>query len=128
MDARRKMLEQHLVTINALLRGGISRGAGGAVSANDKVGSSLKSQWETQRNLLKRVLSEAGDPVDTIMEWRERTDGFRDKFPERDGWTDRDGIEWRVEDVLDAIDKLLEQVEAWEESADELYEEYDDET
>jgi hypothetical protein len=123
-DARRKLLEQHLITINGLLRGGITRG-GRAAGSNDRVGASLSAQWESQRNVLKRVLSEPGDPVDTLNEWRARTEEFRDRYPEREGWTDRKGTEWVVVDVLDAIDKLLEQIEAMEES--ETFEEYDDE-
>jgi hypothetical protein len=123
-DARRKLLTDHLSTINGLMRGGITRG-GRSADTNDRVGASLSSQWEAQRNVLKRVLSEAGDPVDKLIEWRDRTEGFRDKYPEREGWTDREGTEWVVADVLDAIDKLLEQIEAMEES--EMFEEYDDE-
>lgn len=122
-DARRKLLENHYHVISGLLRGGIKRG-GAAASTNDRVGASLNVQWETQRNVLKRVLAEAGDPVDTLLEWRERTEGFRDKYPEREGWTDREGVAWVVEDVLEAIDKLLEQVEAMEDS--EMFEDYDE--
>lgn len=123
-DARRKLLTDHLSTINGLMRGGITRG-GRSADTNDRVGASLNIQWEAQRNVLKRVLSEAGDPVDKLIEWRDRTEGFRDKYPEREGWTDREGTEWVVADVLDAIDKLLEQIEAMEES--EMFEEYEDE-
>jgi hypothetical protein len=123
-DARRKLLEHHLITITGLMRGGITRG-GRATGSNDRVGAALSAQWESQRNILKRVLSEPGDPVDRLIEWRERTEGFRDRYPEREGWTDREGTEWVVTDVLDAIDKLLEQIEAMEES--EMFEEYDDE-
>ena len=122
--ARRKLLTDHLSTINGLMRGGITRG-GRSADSNDRVGASLNVQWEAQRNVLKRVLSEAGDPVDKLIEWRDRTEGFRDKYPEREGWTDREGTEWVVADVLDAIDKLLEQIEAMEES--EMFEEYEDE-
>ncbi len=125
MDSR-KMLEQHTQTLSSLLRGGISRGVGRAnTQAEDEVQNSLRQQWETQRNLLRRVLSEPGDPTERLLEWRERTSSFLDKFPERTGWTDREGQEWEAIPVMEAIDKLLEQVEAWENEADD-FEDYDE--
>ncbi len=125
MDSR-KMLEQHTQTLSALLRGGISRGVGRAnTQAEDEVQNSLRQQWETQRNLLRRVLSEPGDPTERLLEWRERTSSFLDKFPERTGWTDREGQEWEALPVMEAIDKLLEQVEAWENEADD-FDDYDE--
>lgn len=125
MDSR-KMLEQHTQTLSSLLRGGISRGVGRAnTQAEDEVQNSLRQQWETQRNLLRRVLSEPGDPTERLLEWRERTSSFLDKFPERTGWTDREGQEWEALPVMEAIDKLLEQVEAWENEADD-FEDYDE--
>jgi hypothetical protein len=126
MDSR-KMLEQHTQTLNALIRGGISRGFGKATTqGEDEVQSALRQQWETQRVLLKRVLSEAGDPADRLIEWRERTSAFVDKFPERTGWTDREGQEWEAQPVLEAIDKLLEQIEAWENESEDFEEEFDE--
>ncbi|HEX8683113.1 MAG TPA: hypothetical protein VF707_12415 [Ardenticatenaceae bacterium] len=120
------MLEQHTQTLSSLLRGGISRGVGRAnTQAEDEVQNSLRQQWETQRNLLRRVLSEPGDPTERLLEWRERTSSFLDKFPERTGWTDREGQEWEALPVMEAIDKLLEQVEAWENEADD-FEDYDE--
>jgi hypothetical protein len=125
MDSR-KMLEQHTQTLSSLLRGGISRGVGRAnTQAEDEVQNSLRQQWETQRNLLRRVLSEPGDPTERLLEWRERTSSFLDKFPERTGWTDREGQAWEAVPVMEAIDKLLEQVEAWENEADD-FEDYDE--
>lgn len=125
MDSR-KMLEQHTQTLSALLRGGISRGVGRAnTQAEDEVQNSLRQQWETQRNLLRRVLSEPGDPTERLLEWRDRTSSFLDKFPERTGWTDREGQEWEALPVMEAIDKLLEQVEAWENEAED-FEDYDE--
>jgi hypothetical protein len=125
MDSR-KMLEQHTQTLSSLLRGGISRGVGRATTqAEDEVQNSLRQQWETQRNLLRRVLSEPGDPTERLLEWRERTSSFLDKFPERTGWTDREGQAWEAVPVMEAIDKLLEQVEAWENEADD-FEDYDE--
>ncbi|MGH2542205.1 MAG: hypothetical protein ACRDIB_05400 [Ardenticatenaceae bacterium] len=127
MDSR-KMLEQHIQTLNALLRGGISRGMGSrAAEDEDDLQASLRAQWETERNLLRRVLSERGDPVERLMDWRQRTQGFIDKYPERAGWTDQEGQAWNAQSALDAIDKLLEQVEAWEMEAEEFEDEgYDD--
>lgn len=124
MDSRR-ILEQRVQTLNALKRGGISRGFGKSQSG-DELQSSLRSQWETEHNLLRRVLGEAGDPADRLLEWRERTQGFLDKYPERTGWTDREGQTWDAQGVLDAIDKLLEEIENWE-MEEEDFEEYEDE-
>ena len=124
MDSR-KLFEQHLQTLGALGRGGISRGFGTPSAGGDTLQNSLKVQWETQRTLLRRVLNEPGDPVDNLHLWRERTEGFIDKFPEREGWMDREGQPWDAQQVLDAIDRLLEQHEAWQEEA-ESFDEYED--
>ncbi len=125
MDSR-KMLGQHVQTLNALLRGGISRGIGNTRAVKeDDLQSSLKAQWETERNLVQRVLREPGDPTEQLLEWRERTQGFIDRYPEREGWTDREGVQWMAQDTLDAIDKLLEQIEAWEMEIEE-YEDLED--
>jgi hypothetical protein len=129
MDSR-KMLEGHLHTLNALLAGGIRRGvAEPRFAEEDELQVSLRDQWESQRNVLRRVLSEPGDPFERLMEWRDRTSDFLDKYPEREGWTDREGQSWNAQQALLAIDKLLEQVEAWEmdedEFEDEEYEEQD---
>ncbi len=125
MDSR-KLLEQHIHTLTALLRGGISRGMGRRTAEEtDDLQSTLSAQWETQRNLLRRVLSEPGDPTERLLEWRDRTEGFLDKYPERAGWTDREGQEWNAHQVLDAIDKLMEQIENWEMELDD-FEEYEE--
>lgn len=123
MDAR-KVLTDHLQTINALLGGGISRGLG-AEGGTDPVQRRLKSQWGTQQQLVRRVLADPGDPVETLHDWRSRTEGFVDSYPEREGWSDRQGVQWNARDVLEAIDKLLEQIEAWQESDE--FEEFDEE-
>lgn len=124
MDSRR-LLEQHVQTLNALLRGGISRGVG-QDAAMDDLQSSLQTQWTTQRNLLKRVLGEAGDPAERLLEWQDRTHAFLDKYPERTGWTDREGQSWEAQEVLDAIDKLLEEIENWQ-MEEEDFDAYEDE-
>ncbi len=126
MDSR-KMLEQHVQTLNALLQGGISRGMGGSGGDEDDLQSSLRAQWETQRAILRRVLTERGDPTERLNEWRDRTQGFVDNYPEREGWTDREGQQWNAQTALDAIDKLLEQIEVWEMEAEEFDEEFDEE-
>lgn len=123
MDSR-KLLEQHVQTLSALMRGGISRGFGGG-GGGDDLQSSLKEQWETQRNLLRRVLSEPGDPEERLLEWRDRTEGFLDKYPERSGWTDREGQEWNAQQVIEAIDRLMEQIEVWQ-MEEEDFEEYEE--
>ncbi len=127
MDSR-KMLEEHVQTLNALLRGGINRGMGNRASGDDDLQLSLRGQWEAQRNLLRRVLGEPGDPSERLLAWRERTQGFMDRYPERPGWTDRDGQAWDAQQVLDAIDKLMEQIEVWEMEAEgfDAYEEFDE--
>jgi hypothetical protein len=124
----RVLLEQHLQTLDALLRGpGIVRGVGTQVrEGEDDVQSSLRNHWVAQQNILRRVLHERGDPAEQLHEWRERTRSFMDKYPERKGWTDRDGVSWNAQDALEAIDKLLEEIEAWE-GSDEAFEEMDEE-
>ncbi len=127
MDSR-KLLEQHIQTLNALMRGGLHRGMGSREEGEDELQSSLRGQWEMERNILRRVLSERGDPVELLLAWRERTQGFIDKYPERDGWTDREGTWWGAHAAMEAIDKLLEQVEAWEEEVEAFDDDDFDET
>lgn len=121
----RKLFEQHLQTLSALMRGGISRGFGTPGVGDDALRATLQTQWETQRTLLRRVLGEPSDPVEQLITWRERTESFLDKYPERSGWTDREGQEWEAQQVLEAIDRLLEQHEAWLEEA-ENFDAYED--
>ncbi|MCZ7573077.1 MAG: hypothetical protein M5U01_31375 [Ardenticatenaceae bacterium] len=106
----RELLKQRLATLDALTRGGsLRRGS----SQSDDVAAQLTSQWNAEKRLIKRVLSEPADPAETLSHWRERTENFRDKFPEREGWTDQQGNDWNAALVLQAIDNLFEHIENW---------------
>lgn len=123
----REILKQHATTLEALLRGGIRRGVGGSEDDEDDLLGSMHSNWATQRRLIQRVLREPGDPLDRLMEMRERTEGFIDSYPEREGWTDAQGESWEAQRVLEAIDKLLEEVEARQAEMEDFEEEEYDE-
>ena len=115
----RTILEQHVHTLNALKRGGIRLGLGNK-SKKNQLQQSLQIQWQTQHQLANRVLQQEGDPWDNLLEWRTRTDNFMQKYPNRPGWTDRAGQKWDAQAVLDAIGKLLEEIETGLMSDDEL--------
>lgn len=106
----RELLKQRLVTLDSLTRtGSLRRGN----TQGDDVAAQLTAQWEAEKRLIKRVLSEPADPVETLLQWRERTENFRDKFPEREGWADQQGNEWHAALVLKAIDNLIEHIDNW---------------
>lgn len=116
----RELLKQRLATLDSLTRPGSLRR--GSTEGGD-VAQQLTAQWETEKRLIKRVLSEPADPTATLLQWRERTENFRDRFPERDGWTDQQGSEWNAVLVLKAIDNLIEHIENWSSEVDGLDEE-----
>ena len=109
MDSR-TILEQHARTLNALKRGGIRLGLG-KNAANNQLQRTLQTQWDTQSRLADRVLKQEGDPWDNLLQWRKRTENFMQKYPQRPGWKDRAGQTWNAQAVLDAIDKLVEEIE-----------------
>jgi hypothetical protein len=121
MDTTREKLKKHLATLESLTSsgGGLRLGAGGGGGG---VNNTLTAGWETEARLIRRVVSEAGDPVERLRDFQQRTEEFRDRYPERQGWTDQQGVSWNAALVLKAIDNLLEHVENWN-SADEPFEE-----
>ena len=125
MDTR-KILEQHGVTLSALLRGGVRRGVGGTNGEDDLV-NSLQGNWETEHRLVRRVLRGTGDPEEQLLAMRTRTEEFLDKYPEREGWKDSNGEFWNAQRVLDGIDKLLEEIETRQMEDEEFFEDEEDE-
>ncbi len=115
----RTILEQHVRTLNALKRGGIRLGLG-QKSKKNELQQNLETQWQTQSQLANRVLQQEGEPWDNLLEWRTRTETFLQKYPDRSGWTDRAGQQWDAQAVLDAIGKLIEEIETGLMSDDEL--------
>ncbi len=111
MDIR-TFLRQRLKTLTALTAGGALRR--GLKTDTPELEDSLAAQWKTEARLIQRVLDEPDEPVAVLHRWRERTEQFRDRYPEREGWTDQRGQFWRVDLVLTAIDNLLEHIESWE--------------
>lgn len=118
MDSR-TVLQRHVQTLNALKRGGIRLGLGNKKKKN-QLQESLQAQWNTQSQLANRVLQQEGDPSDNLLQWRNRTENFMQKYPNRPGWTDRAGQKWEAQAVLEAIDKLLEEIETGLMSDEEL--------
>ncbi|RME09128.1 MAG: hypothetical protein D6802_12880, partial [Ardenticatenia bacterium] len=102
----RELLQKRLETLRTLTQGGLLRRGTGNQHAD--LQHSLQAQWATEARLIRRVLAADGDLVETLIEWRTRTEQFHDRYPERDGWTDRQGETWNVVLVLQAIDNLLE--------------------
>lgn len=110
MDSR-EILTKQFQTLGALSRGGVINLGFGTNRKNNKLQSTLQNKWDTERNLLRRVLDQAGDPEERLHEWRQRTENFMSKYPTRPGWTDRAGQQWDGQEVLNAIEKLLKEVE-----------------
>ncbi len=107
----RALLRRRLATLVSLTAGGVlRRGTGPGQPALEH---DLSAIWETEARLIRRVLAEPGEPEATLRQWRERTERFRDRYPEREGWHDQEGTFWRVELVLTAIDNVLEHIEMW---------------
>lgn len=117
----RELLQKRLETLRTLTQGGLLRRGTGTQHAD--LQHSLQAQWATEARLIRRVLATDGDPVETLIEWRTRTEQFHDRYPERDGWTDRQGETWNVALVLQAIDNLLEHIENWHTDPDETFDE-----
>lgn len=116
MDTR-EFLKKRLLTLDSLTRTGAFRRGSGA--AGD-VGAQLALEWETEKRLIKRVLAEPTEPTQTLLEWRDRTENFRDKFPERESWTDQQGNEWIAALVLKGIDNLIEHIENFSTEVEEF--------
>ncbi|MCB0076750.1 MAG: hypothetical protein KDD73_04950 [Anaerolineales bacterium] len=124
IDAR-TILEQHAVTLSALQRGGLKRGVGRAPDSADDLLDSIQGHWEMEQRLIKRVLRESGDVEVQLATMRSRTEGFIDKYPERRGWQDQEGTFWDAQRVLDAIDKLTEEIET-RQAEDESFDDFDE--
>lgn len=124
MDTR-AFLQRRLQTLTALTSGGALRR--GLNRNAPELENSLSAQWKVETRLIRRVLDEPEDPVAVLHRWRERTEQFRDRYPDREGWTDRRGEFWRVDQVLTAIENLLEHIEHWQANP-EFPEEEDEET
>lgn len=118
MDVR-PLVHEHLRALTTLLRSAPppTRTADGWEGGDDDLeAAALRVTLEVQQRLLRRILSEPGDPTATVLAWRERTEAFCNRYPEREGWTDRQGETWNAQEVLRAIDLFLEQLDQWSES------------
>lgn len=122
MDMR-AFLQRRLQTLTTLTAGGALRR--GLHQSAPELEDNLTAQWKVETRLIRRVLDEPDDPVTVLHRWRERTEQFRDRYPDREGWTDRQGEFWRVDQVLAAIENLLEHIEHWQ--ANPEFEEESDE-
>lgn len=110
MDSR-EILTKHFQTVGALSQGGVINLGFGTNRKQNELQRTLQNKWDTERNLLRRVLNEAGDPEERLHQWRTRTGNFMSKYPTRPGWTDRTGQQWDAQEVLNAIEKLLAELE-----------------
>ncbi|MDQ7029908.1 MAG: hypothetical protein Q9O62_09110 [Ardenticatenia bacterium] len=108
----RTLLRRRLETLVSLTAGGILRRGAGEAS-RPPLEDDLTALWETEARLIRRVLAEPGDPETVLRQWRDRTERFRDRYPEREGWHDQQGTFWHVALVLTAIDNVLEHIEMW---------------
>lgn len=113
----RKQLQRRLDNLQGLTAPGVlQQGIGG--DSDNPLENELTRQWKTEALLIQRVLADDAPPADTLETWRDRTEAFQDKYPERDAWTDAQGNEWQVDLVLEAIDNVLDHIENWSTEVD----------
>lgn len=118
MDMR-EHLQRRLDNLKGLTAPGvIQQGVGNDNEEDDPLENALTQQWKTEAQLIERVLAEDTTPPETLERWRERTESFQENYPDRDGWTDAQGNEWRVDLVLDAIDNVLGHIDNWSTEVD----------
>lgn len=108
----RTVLEHRVATLDGLLEA-----PGGPLGPNaGDLGEQLRADWETERQLLRRLLTDTpGDDVaETIATWRSRTVSFlaraEDDSP---SWTDRAGITWDARHVLSLLDETQGRLDRW---------------
>jgi hypothetical protein len=107
----RTVLDQRVTTLDGLIDAGGLLGPAGA-----NLGAQLRSSWEAERRLLRRILAEtAGNDVRATLElWQARTTAFLARAEEPNpGWLDRDGNRWDAEQVLGLLADTLERLDAW---------------
>jgi hypothetical protein len=108
----RTVLEHRVATLDGLLDA-----PGGPLGPNaGDLGEQLRSDWETERQLLRRLLSDTpGDDVgETIATWRSRTVSFVARSKEDSpAWTDRSGITWDARHVLSLLDETQGRLDRW---------------
>jgi hypothetical protein len=108
----RTVLEHRVATLDGLLDA-----PGGPLGPNaGDLGEQLRSDWETERRLLNRLLSDTpGDDVgETIATWRSRTVSFVARSDEDSPeWTDRSGVTWDARHVLSLLDETQGRLDRW---------------
>lgn len=114
----RTVLEQRVTTLDGLIDAGGLLGPAGAA-----LGQQLRSSWEEERRLLRRILAETGgdDVRATLALWTARTEAFVAQSGDPNpGWQDRDGHRWDAQQVLSLLADTVERLDAWL-AADEPY-------
>jgi hypothetical protein len=110
----RTVLEHRIATLDGLLDA-----PGGPLGPNaGDLGEQLRSDWETERMLLRRLLEETpgGDVGKTIATWRSRTVSFVARSSDDShspAWTDRSGVTWDARHVLSLLDETQGRIDRW---------------
>jgi hypothetical protein len=115
----RMILEQRLATLDSLLDStGHLLGPAGAA-----LGERLRTSWEAERLLLRRLLVEtpADDVRATIAVWRARTAAYLERAQDENAaWTDHSGQRWQAAGVLAVLDETTERLDTWMTAAEPL--------
>lgn len=109
----RDLLERRLQTVKTLAAPGALQRGVDEEDGRDALENELTRQWKTEARLIRRILDEEGEPEAVLQTWRERTESFQERYPDRTGWTDTEGEGWHADLVLQAIENLLDHIENW---------------
>jgi hypothetical protein len=109
---QRGVLTQRITTLTGLLET-----PGGPLGPNaGPLGDRLRRDWEVERRLLERLLTETdGDDVSTtIGRWRTRTETFIARSAGGTAtWTDRQGCVWEAPAVLLLLADTQDRIDRW---------------
>mgnify|MGYP000930301028 FL=1 len=120
----REALQELLKTVKPLASQGLQRPAGVTGGPSSLV-STLTERWATKGRLIERLLQE-GEPRLALEQFETRTREFTEKYPDRAGWTDKAGQEWRADLVLQSCEEIRDHLDSWDVSDDDFADEEPD--
>jgi hypothetical protein len=106
----RDVLQHRLATLSSLL----ATPKGPLGGKHNAVAQRMLLDWEVEKRLLERILAESqvGDVRATVEAWATRTRAYAGSAPDGErSWTDRSGVRWDAQQVLDILDETRERLE-----------------
>ncbi len=114
----REALQELLKTVKPLASQGLKRPPGVTGGPTTLV-STLTERWTTKQRLIERLLQE-DDPRQALDQFETRTREFVTKYPDRPGWTDKAGQEWRADLVLQSCEEIHDHLDSWDVTDDDF--------